>query len=76
MPQWTVDSPTRLAFDDVTALRYGPSPARCHPGHERGPALDITRISGQPLTVTHEDGLLTISYEDLTGTAAGMAAAP
>jgi hypothetical protein len=21
MPQWTVDAPTRLAFDDVTALR-------------------------------------------------------
>ena len=67
MPQWTVDAPTRLAFDDVTALRV-----RVIAGSvailatSEAPALDITRISGQPLTVTHEDGLLTISYEDLT----------
>ena len=67
MPQWTVDAPTRLAFDDVTALRV-----RAIAGSvailatSEAPALDITRISGQPLTVTHEDGLLTISYEDLT----------
>ena len=67
MPQWTVDAPTRLAFDDVTALRV-----RAIAGSvailatSEAPALDITRISGQPLIVTHENGLLTISYEDLT----------
>src|SRR5450755_4317983 len=67
MPQWTVDAPTRLAFDDVTALRV-----RAIAGSvailatSEAPALDITRVSGRPLTVTHEDGLLTISYEDLT----------
>ena len=67
MPQWTVDAPTRLAFDDVTALKV-----RAIAGSvailatSETPALDITRISGQPLMVTHEDGLLTISYEDLT----------
>ncbi len=67
MPQWTVDVPMRLAFDDVTALRVraiAGSVAILATGET--PALDITRISGQPLTVTHEDGLLTISYEDLT----------
>jgi len=57
----------RLEFDDVTALRV-----RAIAGSvailatSETPALDITRISGQPLTVTHEDGVLTISYEDLT----------
>ena len=67
MSQWTVDGPMRLAFDDVTALRV-----RAIAGSvailatSETPALDITRISGQPLTVTHEDGVLTISYEDLT----------
>ena len=67
MSQWTVDAPMRLAFDDVTALRV-----RAIAGSvailatSETPALDITRISGQPLTVTHEDGVLTISYEDLT----------
>ena len=38
--------------------------------------LDIDRISGQPLLVSHEAGILTVSYEDLqpgTGCAAGSA---
>jgi hypothetical protein len=67
MPQWTVDAPTRLAFDDVTALKV-----RAFSGSvailatAEAPSLDITRIAGQPLRVTHEDGVLTVAYEDLT----------
>ncbi|HEY0718569.1 MAG TPA: DUF4097 family beta strand repeat-containing protein [Streptosporangiaceae bacterium] len=67
MPQWTVDAPTRLAFDDVTALRV-----RTIAGSvavlatSETPALDITSISGRPLVVSHDHGVLTISYEDLT----------
>ena len=67
MPQWTVDEPTRLAFDDVTALRV-----RTFAGSvailatSETPALDVTSISGQPLVVSHSGGVLTISYEDLT----------
>lgn len=67
MPHWTVDAPTRLAFDDVTALKV-----RAIAGSvailatSETPALDITRISGQSLVVTHEDGVLTVSYEDLS----------
>jgi hypothetical protein len=67
MPQWTVDAPTRLAFDDVTALRVrtiAGSVAVLATGET--PALDITSLSGLPLVVTHDDGVLTISYEDLT----------
>jgi Putative adhesin len=67
MPQWTVDAPTRLAFDDVTALRVrtiAGSVAVLATGDT--PALDITSISGPPLLVSHDDGVLTISYEDLT----------
>jgi hypothetical protein len=67
MPHWMVDEPTRIAFDDVTALRV-----RTFAGSvavlatSETPALDITSISGQPLVVSHEDGVLTISYEDLS----------
>jgi Putative adhesin len=67
MPQWTVDAPTRLAFDDVTALRV-----RTIAGSvavlatSEAPALDITSVRGQPLLVSHDDGVLTISYQDLT----------
>src|SRR6201995_3794394 len=67
MPQWAVAAPPRLAFDDVTALRV-----RAFAGSvailatSETPALDVTSISGQPLVVSHEDGVLTISYEDLS----------
>ena len=67
MPHWTVDAPARLAFDDVTSLKV-----RTIAGSvailatTETPSLDITRIAGQPLRVTHEDGVLTISYEDLS----------
>jgi hypothetical protein len=66
MPHWTVDAPARLAFDDVTSLKV-----RAIAGSvailatTETPSLDITRIVGQPLRVSHEDGVLTISYEDL-----------
>ena len=68
MPQWTVDAPTRLDFDDVTALRV-----RAIAGSvavlatSEAPALDIASIErAMPLIVSHDDGVLTISYEDLT----------
>lgn len=67
MPHWTVDAPARLAFDDVTSLKV-----RTIAGSvailatTETPSLDITKITGQPLRVTHEDGVLTISYEDLS----------
>ncbi len=67
MPHWTVDAPTRISFDDVTSLRV-----RAIAGSvavlatSETPSLDITKIAGNPLSVTHADGVLTISYEDLT----------
>jgi hypothetical protein len=67
MPHWTVDAPTRIAFDDVTSLKV-----RAIAGSvailatSETPSLDVTKIVGKPLSVTHEDGVLTISYEDLT----------
>jgi DUF4097 and DUF4098 domain-containing protein YvlB len=67
MTRWTIDSPTTLDFDGVVALRVrivGGSAAVLASGDR--PRLRVTEISGQPLLVTHEAGILTISYEDLS----------
>jgi hypothetical protein len=67
MTRWTIDSPTAVEFDGVVALRVriiGGSAAVL--ATEDRPRLEVTEISGQPLLVTHEAGILTISYEDLS----------
>ncbi len=67
MPQWTIEAPTSLDFDDVTGLRVrliaGSVAVLATSGK---PSLDVSSITGDPLTVTHEDGLLTIAHENLT----------
>lgn len=67
MTRWTIDSPTTLDFDGVVALRVriiGGSAAVLATGDQ--PRLRVSEISGQPLLVSHEAGILTVSYEDLT----------
>jgi hypothetical protein len=67
MPRWTIDSPAALDFDGIVALRVrlvGGSVAVLATADR--PRLDVTEVSGQPLLVTHEAGILTIGYEDLT----------
>jgi hypothetical protein len=67
MTRWTIDSPTTLDFDGVVALRVrviGGSAAVL--ATEDRPRLRVTEISGKPLLVTHEAGILTITYEDLS----------
>ena len=67
MTRWTVDAPTTLEFDDVTALRV-----RLIAGtvavlaSDDKPALAVSDLSGRPLQVSHEDGVLTVSYESLS----------
>jgi hypothetical protein len=67
MPRWTIDSPAALDFDGIVALRV-----RMVAGSVAvlattdRPRLDVTEVSGQPLLVTHEAGILTVGYEDLT----------
>jgi Putative adhesin len=67
MAQWTIEAPTSLGFDDVTALRV-----RLIAGSvavlatDAQPSLDVASVSGDPLTVIYEDGVLTISHENLT----------
>jgi hypothetical protein len=77
MTRWTVAAPTALDFDEVTELNVRliggtvavlasddqqPSAAGAAPGG----TLTVTELSGRPLQVSHEDGVLTVSYESLT----------
>ena len=67
MAQWTIEAPTSLDFDDVTGLRVrlisGSVAVLATDGK---PALDVASVTGDPLDVTYEDGVLTISHENLT----------
>jgi hypothetical protein len=67
MAHWTIEAPTGLNFGDVTDLRVrliGGSVAVL--ATEGTPALDVASLTGDPLEVTYEDGVLTISHENLT----------
>ncbi len=67
MPRWTIDAPATLDFDGVVALRVrivAGSVAVLATADR--PRLEVAEVSGQPLLVTHEAGILTVSYEDLS----------
>jgi hypothetical protein len=64
--EWTIEAPTSLEFDDVTELRVrliaGSVAVLATTGR---PSLEVSSIEGDPLTVTYQDGLLTIAHENL-----------
>jgi Putative adhesin len=67
MPRWTIDAPTSLDFDDVTALQV-----RLIDGTvavlatDDKPSLVVSDVRGRPLQVSYEAGTLTIGYESLS----------
>ena len=67
MAHWSIEAPTSLDFDDVTGLRVrliaGSAAVLATDGT---PSLDVANVSGDPLDVTYEDGVLTITHENLT----------
>ncbi len=67
MARWTIEAPTSLEFDDVTGLRVrliaGSVAVLATDGK---PSLDVSSVVGDPLTVTYEGGVLTITHENLT----------
>ena len=66
MPRWTIDSPRTLDLGDVAALRVRViSGSVAILATDDEPSLDVSSLAGQPLLVTHEAGILTITYEDL-----------
>ena len=67
MERWSIGAPTSLDLGDVTGLRVrllGGSVAVL--ATDGQPSLDVADVSGEPLTVTHEDGVLTIAHDNLT----------
>ena len=66
MPRWTIDSPRTIDLPDIAALRVRViSGSVAVLASQDPPSLDVASLSGQPLLVTHEAGILTVTYEDL-----------
>jgi hypothetical protein len=66
MPRWTIDSPRTLDLPDIAALRVRVvSGSVAVLASQDPPSLDVASLAGPPLLVTHEAGILTITYEDL-----------
>lgn len=66
MPRWTIDSPRSLDLGDVAALKVRViSGSVAILATDDEPSLDVSSLAGEPLLVTHEAGILTITYEDL-----------
>jgi hypothetical protein len=65
--EWSIEAPTSLEFDDVTGLRVrliaGSVAVLATTGK---PSLEVSSIEGDPLTVSYEDGILTVAHENLS----------
>lgn len=68
MARWTIDQPTTRTLDGIVALRV-----RIVGGHvnilptDDPVTFEVSDVSGEPVLATQEAGILTITYEDLTG---------
>ncbi|MFV2198899.1 DUF4097 family beta strand repeat-containing protein [Nocardiopsis sp. LOL_012] len=68
MARWTIDKPLTHTLDGIVALRV-----RIIGGHvnilptDDPVTFEISDITGGPVLATQEAGILTITYEDLTG---------
>lgn len=67
MARWTIDEPAGITLDKLTELKV-----RIVAGHidviatDDRPRLDVLDVDGPELLVAEEDGVLTVTYEDLT----------
>lgn len=64
MAHWTVDEPTKIDFDGVVALKANivAGTVSVLPTSGR-PSLHVSEISGHPLEVTHEAGMLRVTQK-------------
>ena len=64
--EWTIEVPASLEFDDVTELRVrliaGSVAVLATAGK---PSLEVSSVEGDPLTVSYQDGILTVAHENL-----------
>jgi DUF4097 and DUF4098 domain-containing protein YvlB len=67
MGQWSVDGPINLEFDEVTSVKVRTiAGAVAVLATDGTPSLDVESVQGEPLEVTYEDGVLTITHPHLT----------
>ena len=65
--EWTIEAPANLEFDNVSGLRVrliGGSVAVLATTGK--PSLEVSSVEGDPLTVTYQDGVLTVAHENLS----------
>ncbi|WP_377269425.1 DUF4097 domain-containing protein [Peterkaempfera sp. SMS 1(5)a] len=67
MPQWTVDGPEKIIFDQpVSALQVRTVAGAVHVVATDGPArLEVSELDGPPLEVSLDGSTLTVGYSDL-----------
>ncbi|GAA2256238.1 MULTISPECIES: DUF4097 family beta strand repeat-containing protein [Kitasatospora] len=76
MNQWTVSEPQRIGFDgqQVDTLHVRTIGGAVNVVATEGPArLEVTELEGEPLLVSLEDGVLTVTYKDLSWSEFGEA---
>lgn len=70
MPRWTIDTPTTVDVDGAAALRVrlisGSVAVLAAGCADAKPCVEVAAVSGQPLLVAHEAGILTVRYEDIS----------
>jgi hypothetical protein len=67
MGQWTVEGPMGLEFDELTTVKVRLiAGAVAVLATDATPSLDVENVSGDPLQVQYEDGVLTITHPNLT----------
>lgn len=64
MARWTVDEPTKIDFDGVVALKANivAGTVSVLPASDR-PTLHVSEISGHPVEVVHEAGMLSLTQK-------------
>ncbi|MBB4929959.1 hypothetical protein F4561_000779 [Lipingzhangella halophila] len=68
MARWTIDQPMTRTLDGIVALRI-----RIIGGHvnilptDDPVTFDVSDIVGEPVLITQDAGILTVTYDDLTG---------
>ncbi|MEV5545268.1 DUF4097 family beta strand repeat-containing protein [Streptomyces sp. NPDC052309] len=68
MSEWSVAEPGKLTFDEPVSelqVRIVNGTVNVVGTDETSARLEVSEIEGPPLIVTHEDGTLTVAYEDL-----------
>jgi hypothetical protein len=63
MARWTVDEPTKIDFDGVVALRANIVAGTVSVLPSDHPTLQVSEVSGHPIEVVHEAGMLTLTQK-------------